>query len=288
MICSLCPRACRAERNETDGSGFCAMPSTARIAAARAHMWEEPCISGKNGSGTIFFSGCPLGCVFCQNSVISHDKLGADKTPEQLAEIMRSLEESGVHNISFVTGTHFTHQIIKALKIYRPSVPIVWNSGGYESEETIDALSGYVDIWLPDFKFAFSNIAEKYAGAPDYPEVVKRALLLMRKYAPEDKFDGDVMTAGVIVRHLVLPLNTKNSAAVLEWLAENMPGTLVSIMAQYFPAGRASEFPELSRKITRREYEKVLDCAERLGIEGFAQELSSAKEEYVPQFSDKV
>lgn len=288
MICSLCPRKCGALRDAEKGEGYCKMGDTVRIARAAPHMWEEPCISGTRGSGTIFFSGCVLGCVFCQNSVISHERLGADKTPEELADIFRRLEEQKVHNISFVTGTHFIPQIIKALGIYRPALPIVWNCSGYEMPEAVDALAKYVDIWLPDFKFASQSVAEKYSGAPDYPEIAKAALLRMRQHAPTDSFDGDIMTGGVIVRHLVLPHNTRNSIEVLWWLAENMPDTLVSIMSQYFPAGRADEFPELTRRITRREYDKVMDCAEMLGIDGFMQELSSAKEEYVPQFSDKI
>jgi len=265
------------------------MPSQMRIAAASPHMWEEPCISGKNGSGTIFFSGCPLGCVFCQNSVISQgERIGADKSPAQLAKIIEKLESDGVHNISFVTGTHYVPQIIKTLEIYRPSIPIVWNSSGYESLNTLEALAKYVDIWLPDFKFSGEETARRYANAPDYPKTVKQVLLKMREYAPKDTFDGDIMTSGMIVRHLILPNNTDDSMEIIGWLAENMPETLVSIMAQYFPAGRAQEFPELSRKITELEYDRVLDFAADLGIDGFAQELSSAQESYVPKFSSEI
>lgn len=265
------------------------MPAEIRIGAASPHMWEEPCISGRNGSGTIFFSGCPLGCVFCQNSIISqNDRIGAEKSPKQLADIIKDLERRGVHNISFVTGTHFIPKIIETLNIYRPKIPVVWNSSGYETEQAIEGLAPYVDIWLPDFKFFSPDIAQRYSNAADYPKVAQNALLAMRKYAPEDVFDGDVMTAGVIVRHLILPNNTDDSMQIMEWIAENMPGTLVSIMAQYFPAGRSHEFPELSRKITEREYDRVLDFAADRGIDGFAQELSSAQESYVPKFLDKI
>ena len=242
-------------------------------------------ISGSGGSGTIFFSGCCLGCVFCQNYSISSELRGRTVTPEGLAEIMRELEKQGAHNISFVTGTHYAEAIIRALEIYRPQIPTVWNSGGYERVETLLALSDYIDIWLPDYKFALPAVAEKYAHAPDYPSVALEAIQFMCDSAGEKVIENGIMKRGVIVRHLVLPNNVRNSVAALRKISGELPrGTLVSIMSQYTPAGSISAFPELGRRLTSAEYEKVLDTADTLGIDGFRQELSSAAEEYVPAF----
>lgn len=276
---------CRSPRDKLRGEGFCGCGTLPVISRAAPHMWEEPVISGTAGSGTIFFSGCGLGCVFCQNYAISTAPRGRFVTPEGMAEIMRRLEAQGVHNISFVTGTHFADAVIKALRIYRPSVPTVWNSGGYERLETLQALSEYIDIWLPDYKFALPKVAEKYASAPDYPETAIRAIQYMRRTAGENVIENGIMKRGVIVRHLVLPGNVRNSVAALRKIDASLPrGTLVSIMSQYTPAGNIAPFPELGRRLTPAEYEKVLDVADVLGINGFKQELSSAAEEYVPDF----
>lgn len=283
--CRLCPRMCGAYRGRLRGAGYCGCGTQPVVSRAALHMWEEPVISGSRGSGTIFFSGCCLGCAFCQNAAISSELRGRAVSPQELAEIMRELERQGAHNISFVTGTHYAEAIIRALRLYRPSVPTVWNSGGYERIETLRALSPYIDIWLPDYKFALPAVAEKYAHAPDYPETALRAIQFMCRCAGENRVEEGVMKRGVIVRHLVLPGNLRNSVAALRRLSGELPrGTLMSVMSQYTPAGRIDGFPELGRRLTAAEYEKILDVADVLGVEGFRQELSSAAEEYVPEF----
>lgn len=283
--CRLCPRMCGAYRGRLRGEGYCGCGTQPVVSRAALHMWEEPVISGSRGSGTIFFSGCCLGCAFCQNAAISSELRGRAVSPQELAEIMRELERQGAHNISFVTGTHYAEAIIRALRLYRPSVPTVWNSGGYERIETLRALSPYIDIWLPDYKFALPAVAEKYAHAPDYPETALRAIQFMCRCAGENRVEEGVMKRGVIVRHLVLPGNLRNSVAALRRLSGELPrGTLMSVMSQYTPAGRIDGFPELGRRLTAAEYEKILDVADVLGVEGFRQELSSAAEEYVPEF----
>ena len=283
--CRLCPRMCGAYRGRLRGAGYCGCGTQPVVSRAALHMWEEPVISGSRGSGTIFFSGCCLGCAFCQNAAISSELRGRAVSPQELAEIMRELERQGAHNISFVTGTHSAEAIIRALRLYRPSVPTVWNSGGYERIETLRALSPYIDIWLPDYKFALPAVAEKYAHAPDYPETALRAIQFMCRCAGENRIEEGVMKRGVIVRHLVLPGNLRNSVAALRRLSGELPrGTLMSVMSQYTPAGRIDGFPELGRRLTAAEYEKILDVADVLGVEGFRQELSSAAEEYVPEF----
>ena len=283
--CQLCPRMCRAKRGRLRGEGFCGCGTQPVISRAALHMWEEPVISGSAGSGTVFFSGCSLGCVFCQNYSISSELRGRAVTPEGLAEIMRELEKQGAHNISFVTGTHYAEAIIRALEIYRPHVPTVWNSGGYERIETLRALAKYIDIWLPDYKFALSDVAAKYASAPDYPETALNAIRFMCECAGSSVIEQGIMQRGVIVRHLVLPRNVRNSVAALRRIGSVLPrGTLVSIMSQYTPAGNIIHYPELARRLTSSEYDKVLDTSDILGINGFRQELSSAAEEYVPEF----
>lgn len=299
FVCRLCPRRCGALRTPdgADASAFCRCPSDMYVAHAQAHMWEEPPISGTRGSGTIFFSGCGLGCVYCQNSAVSRADngiAGERCSPLRLTEIMKSLEEKGIHNISMVTGTQFVPDIIAALRIYRPAVPVVWNSGGYEEISVIDALAPYIDIWLPDYKYALSDTAAKYSRAPDYPEKALAAIKRMRLYQPENITGSDgMLKKGMIIRHLVLPLNTRNSAAVLERLAAGLPGVPVSIMSQYTPMPQIAElngsvspapFPELGRRVTAREYDKVCATAISLGIDGYTQVLSSAAKDYIPDF----
>ncbi|MBE6753172.1 MAG: 4Fe-4S cluster-binding domain-containing protein [Ruminococcaceae bacterium] len=286
--CRLCPRMCGAERTDNAPSaGVCAMPSAAYVSKAMLHMWEEPPISGTRGAGTIFFSGCTLGCVYCQNYEISRGKCaiaGKPVTAAGLAEIMERLEAQGAHNIELVTATQFVPQVIAALKLRPATVPVVWNSSGYEREAVIDALAPYVDIWLPDYKYALPKPAERFSGAADYPETALRALLRMRAHQPEDVFDGDIMQKGMIVRHLVLPLNVRNSIEVLRNMAEHLPGTLVSLMGQYTPIPGLEAYPGLQRPITPHEYERVCDAAAELGIEGFAQELESSDCHYIPHW----
>ncbi len=283
--CTLCPRRCGALREKGE-TGVCSAGNNLRIARAAPHLWEEPPISGQRGSGTIFFTGCSLGCVFCQNSDISRTgSVGREVSAAELAEIMYDLECQGVHNINFVTGTHFIPQIIRALEIRRPNVPIVWNCGGYESVEAVETLAPWVDIWLPDYKYALSAPAEKYSHAPDYPEVAMSALKHMRICQPENVYDDNgMLLRGMIVRHLVLPLNVKNSVAALERIAEELPGVPVSLMSQYTPVCDHSDYPELGRRITSREYDKVCARLEELQLDGFVQDRDSSAGKYIPDW----
>ncbi len=247
-------------------------------------MWEEPDISGKNGSGTIFFSGCVLRCEFCQNSVISRTGCGKTVDANGLVEIIKKLEADGVHNINLVSPTPYYPIIIKALQIYKPSVPVVCNTSGYERVETLRALEGLIDIYLPDFKYSLSSVAKKYSAAADYPQTALSAIKEMYRQvgAPVHDENG-MMKSGVMIRHLILPDNLENSYGVLEAIADNFPDDIyVSLMAQYFPTGNEIH-SELSRKISEEEYEKVSNYMLLLGLEnGFVQQLEAADEAYVP------
>ena len=284
MICNLCPRKCSAERNETEGKGFCGLGTLPRVARVAPHMWEEPCISGEKGSGAVFFSGCTLRCVFCQNYAISANNNGRTIKVSELAEEFKKLEAIGVHNINLVSPTPYIDAIIEALEIYRPKIPIVYNSSGYENVETLSRLEGYVDIYLPDFKYADDELAVGYSKAPNYVETATNAVKEMLRQTGEPVFDGEMMRSGVIVRHLVLPNHTKNSVRCLEHISENFKGALVSLMGQYTPVYKALENVKLNRKITRREYDKVKSKLFELELDGFAQELSSADEKYIPSW----
>ena len=284
MICNLCPRKCSAERNETEGKGFCGLGTLPRVARVAPHMWEEPCISGEKGSGAVFFSGCTLRCVFCQNYAISANNNGRSIKVSELAEEFKKLEAIGVHNINLVSPTPYIDAIIEALEIYRPKIPIVYNSSGYENVETLSRLEGYVDIYLPDFKYADDELAVGYSKAPNYVETATNAVKEMLRQTGEPVFDGEMMRSGVIVRHLVLPNHTKNSVRCLEHISENFKGALVSLMGQYTPVYKALENEKLNRKITRREYDKVKSKLFELELDGFAQELSSADEKYIPSW----
>ena len=284
MICNLCPRKCSAERNETEGKGFCGLGTLPRVARVAPHMWEEPCISGEKGSGAVFFSGCTLRCVFCQNCAISANNNGRTIKVSELAEEFKKLEAIGVHNINLVSPTPYIDAIIEALEIYRPKIPIVYNSSGYENVETLSRLEGYVDIYLPDFKYADDELAVGYSKAPNYVETATNAVKEMLRQTGEPVFDGEMMRSGVIVRHLVLPNHTKNSVRCLEHISENFKGALVSLMGQYTPVYKALENEKLNRKITRREYDKVKSKLFELELDGFAQELSSADEKYIPSW----
>ena len=261
------------------------LPKIARIAP---HFWEEPCISGTKGSGTIFFSGCVLSCVFCQNYKISRQRHGKILTEDELIEAVKSLEAQGVHNINLVSPTPYTETIINCFTKYKPSVPIVYNTGGYEKAETLRRLEGIVDIYLPDLKYISPELSKKYSATENYFEYAVPAIREMVRQTGKPVFDKDgIMQKGTIVRHLILPQNTKNSIAVLDRLKKEFGDEiLVSLMGQYIPMGRAEEYPEIKRRITKREYNKVLDIYEELGLDGFVQELSSAKEDYVPDFED--
>ena len=244
MNCRLCPRECGADRSES--AGVCGVPQTVMIGRACRHIWEEPPISGTRGSGTVFFSGCPLKCVYCQNFALSRGQ-GVKISVRELADIFKLLEDAGAHNINLVTATHYALAVAEAAEIYRPKIPVVFNCGGYEKVRTLELLKDVVDIWLPDYKYALTLPAEKYSRAPDYPQKALEALLYMRELAPEDVFDKDgIMQKGMIVRHLVLPGNTENTIAVEENVAKYLgKDTYFSLMGQYYPAGKRRVFPNL-------------------------------------------
>lgn len=286
-ICNICPHKCSVMRDDISGNGFCGMPALPVVARAAKHYWEEPCISGTNGSGTIFFSGCTLKCCFCQNYSISSEIFGKQISIEQLADIFKRLQDDGAHNINLVSATQFVPAITEAFKIFKPSIPIVYNCGGYESVETIKLLSEYVDIWLPDLKYSSNELGKKYSKVYDYFDIASQAIKIMAQLTPENIFDENgIMQKGLIIRHLILPGNTKNSINVLNWIKSEMPqGIMVSLMSQYTPCGKIEQYNELQRRITRREYDKVLNTLFELELEnGFVQDLSSAKEEYIPPF----
>lgn len=285
MICTLCPRACGIERGEYEGRGVCGVGTLPRIARAALHMWEEPCISGKNGSGAVFFSGCGLKCVFCQNESISHGGAGETVSVRRLSEIFRELEAQGAHNINLVTAAHFVPAVLEALSIYRPNIPIVYNSSGYESVETLRMLEGAVDIYLPDFKYIDPRMAKLLSGAEDYPQVALEAIREMARQTGPAVYDADgMMLRGTQIRHLVLPGLLTDSMKILNFIAEEFPGVPVSLMGQYTPCGRAKTMRGLDRRLTPKEYDRVLAHMEAMGLPGYRQELTSAKEEYVPPF----
>ena len=286
MLCTLCPRACGVDRSKN--TGFCGQTDALRVARAALHHWEEPPISGTRGSGTVFFSGCTLGCVFCQNKEISRGGTGKAITPDRLAQIFLELRDAGAHNINLVTPTHFWPQIRIALERVKPQlgIPVVCNCGGYETVETVRSLAGLVDIWLPDCKYVDSALSGRYSAAPDYFEYAAPAIREMHRQQPELVYDEHgILQRGLIVRHLVLPGAWRESIAVLDFLAQFPKGSLlVSLMAQYTPVPGLESCPEIDRRITTFEYNKVLEHLRQLELPGFCQDRRAAKEEYTPPF----
>ena len=285
MICTLCPRMCRAERTESMGNGVCKSALLPRLARAALHFDEEPVISANGGSGAVFFSGCSLNCVFCQNYNISHENFGKTITPARLREIYFELIGQGAKNINLVSSSHFALAVCESLKGGLP-VPVILNSSGYERVETLKMFEGLVDVYLPDFKYALSETAKKYSAAPDYPEITEKAISEMCRQAGKVELDenGNIQK-GVIIRHLILPGQVENSKRVLETIADKFPDAWVSLMAQYVPMGDAQRYPEIDRPITQEEYDEVVDFMMDLGIEdGFMQELESADKKYTPPF----
>lgn len=282
MLCNLCPRNCNIERTEYNG-GFCGVGTLPKIARIAPHYDEEPLLSGTHGAGTIFFCGCSLRCVYCQNYAISSEDAGRVITPYQLSEEYRRLEEIGVHNIEFVTPTHCIDAIIESLSFYRPQLPLVYNSSGYDKVESLKKLDGIIDIYLPDFKYSDNALAKRLSGCGDYVETARAAIDEMLRQVKDNVIENGLLRRGVMIRHLVLPSHTKNSIGVLELIKQNWDDRVaVSLMSQYFPAGKASEYPDINRTVTAREYQKVLNKLYELGLDGFAQELSSADKKYVP------
>ena len=284
MICTLCPRRCGAERTAEAGGGFCHMPGGLRVARAMLHRWEEPPISGQNGAGTVFFSGCTLGCVYCQNGDISAGGFGKDISTARLREIFEELIGQGAHNIELVTPTHFLPWILPALTPRLP-VPVVYNCGGYERVETLRALEGLVDVYLPDLKYADGTLAAALSGAADYFPVACQAIREMfRQVGPYVLEDG-LLTRGVVIRHLVLPGYLDNTRQVLDWIAETFgPGdVLVSLMSQYTPTNNMTG--RMARRVTAAEYRAAAAYMRNCGItDGFVQERTSAEEAYTPAF----
>lgn len=283
MKCNLCPRKCNTDRNVK--TGVCGVGDTLKIARAAPHFWEEPCISGYGGSGTVFFSGCSLKCVFCQNHEISSGCFGKEITVERLREIYLELIDEGVHNINLVTPTHFSHGILKSLEEPLP-VPVVYNSGGYDSVETLRQFEGKISIYLPDLKYMSGNIAKKYSLAPDYPDVAKAALIEMYRQVGPVKLDSDgIMEKGMIIRHLMLPGETENTLDVIDFVSSQFGDNVIfSLMSQFTPNHQCN-LPELSRTITEEEYNKAVDYMYLCGMDNaYVQDFSSAKKEYTPPF----
>ncbi len=280
--CESCPVKCGA--NRIKGVGVCGVNSL-RIAKYYLHKFEEPCISHKNGSGTIFFCGCNLHCVFCQNYEVSRAMRGKEITAYDLADIFKELEDMGADNISLVTPSHLIPYIVPAFEIYRPKIPVVYNCGGYEDVETLKLIDKYIDIYLPDMKFISPVLSKRYTGREDYFEVAEKAIKFMSNKPLQMTEDGK-MLSGLCVRHLVMPLGVNDSEAIVKWFKENMPETAyLSLMSQYTPFGNIEKYPELNRPLTKREYERVLDTAFSLGIKNiFVQKLSSSSEKYIPSW----
>ncbi|MCF2595792.1 4Fe-4S cluster-binding domain-containing protein [Pseudoflavonifractor phocaeensis] len=287
MICRICPRNCGALRTENEGRGRCRMPSAPVLARAALHMWEEPPISGSRGSGTIFFSGCSLGCVFCQNEKISHQDFGKPVSLARLGEICDELIAQGAHNINFVNPTHYAHVVRSLLEDHPLPVPAVWNSGGYDKVETLKGLEGKIDVYLPDLKYLDPAAAGRYSAAADYPENAQTAIREMVRQTGPCQFGADgLLKRGVVIRHLILPGQVNQAKAVMDWVAgEFEPGTvLFSLMSQYTPWGDLSSCPEIDRRLRPGEMRAAREYMENLGLSGFTQDRTSAKEEYTPPF----
>lgn len=285
MICNLCPRKCNIDRE--NALGYCKSPSAFRVSRSALHFWEEPCISGKNGSATVFFSGCNLGCVFCQNYEISHENKGKKISDDKLIELFESLIEQGANNINLVNPTHYADRLERVLSKWKSPVPIVYNSSGYEEVESLKMLDGLIDIYLPDFKYIRCDKAKRYSKAEDYPQKAILALAEMRRQIKADSFNENaIMQRGLIIRHLILPSNTNSSIEVIDFLAENYKDTYISLMAQYVPCGNLESYQEINRTLTKREYEKVVNYAISKNLDKiFIQELTSADKLYIPSFN---
>lgn len=286
--CKLCPRNCGVNRK--NNIGFCGQSDKLYAARAALHMWEEPCISGEQGSGTVFFTGCNLRCVYCQNRQIAVGGTGFEITTKRLSEIFLKQQENGAHNINLVTPTHYVPHIIEALDMVRGkslTIPVLYNCGGYESVETLKLLRGYVDIYMPDFKYMDKTIAKKYSNAEDYPEMAKLAIEEMVLQSGGCVFDENgIMTKGVIVRHLVLPSYVQNSMQVIKYLHQTYGQKIyMSIMNQYTPMPYVSKYPEINRTVTEAEYDEVINYAVQIGVENaFVQEGTAARESFIPLF----
>lgn len=287
--CMICPHKCGVNRLEGN-KGRCKCDDKLKIALASLHMFEEPCISGENGSGTVFFSNCNLNCIYCQNYEISNLGKGREITIEHLAEIFLKQQEKNAHNINLVTPTMYVYQIIEAIKIAKSkglNIPIIYNSNGYENIETIKLLNGYIDVYLPDLKYYTNGLSKKYSKVDNYFETATKAIKEMYNQVGQAKFDENgLIKKGVIIRHLVLPNHIQNTKNILKWISDNMPDDIyVSVMAQYFPTYKAKDDDLINRKLNKKEYNEVLNYLYSLDLEnGYIQELGLHEEEYVPNF----
>ncbi len=287
MNCNICPRKCGIDRLKA--IGFCAQNDKIKISKIMFHHYEEPLISGNEkdkGSGAIFFTGCNLRCAFCQNHPISHGNIGKVISIKKLARIFKKLEKKGALNINLITPSHFSIQIIEALKIYKPNIPIVWNSNGYETKETIEKLKDFVDVYLVDLKYMDNNLASNYSKAPNYVENATKAIKQMKINQPEDVIENGLMKKGMIIRHLILPTHTSDSIKCLDFIHDEIgEDSIVSIMSQYEPRYDAIKHPEINRKITPLEYKRVVNHALKLNMTNcFTQDLTSADSKYTPKF----
>lgn len=287
--CEICPHHCKVNRAQGE-KGRCKCDHTLKIALSSTHYYEEPCISGKQGSGTVFFTNCNLNCIYCQNYEISQMGKGKETTTQHLADIFLKQQEKGVNNINLVTPTMYVYQIMEAIKIARNhglKIPIIYNTNGYENVETIQKLAGYIDIYLPDFKYYSKELSKKYSGVDNYFEVATKAIQEMYKQVgPLQLGENGIAKKGVLIRHLILPNHLQNSKHVLKWIKENMPEEIsVSVMAQYFPSHKAKQDTLLNRKLTKKEYQEIENYFYTLNIKnGYIQELGEHEEEYVPNF----
>ena len=284
MICTLCPRHCGAERKA--GAGFCGLGENMLIARIAPHLWEEPPISGSRGTGAVFFSGCTLRCAYCQNGEISHRNQGRIFSPAQLAEKLKTLTDLGMESISFITATPFVPWILEALHLYRPPLPLVWNTSGYETVETLRMLEGVIDVYLPDLKHYSRRMGQLCAKAPDYFETASAAIREMCRQTGIPQYqENGIMRRGTLIRHLILPGLTGESLKLLTWIRDELPaGTPVSLMRQYIPCNNVS-IPGLDRRVTDREYARVRDHMLQLELPGFLQEPDSADRDFVPVFN---
>lgn len=288
--CTLCPHNCKVNRLEGK-KGRCKCDNTLKIALASLHMFEEPCISGTNGSGTVFFTNCNLNCIYCQNYEISQGGKGKEITVQDLADIFIKQQEKGAHNINLVTPTMYVYQIIEAIKLARKTglkIPIIYNSNGYENVETIKMLNGYIDVYLPDLKYYTNELSKKYSNVDNYFEVATNAIKEMYSQVGNAVFDDNgIIQKGVIIRHLVLPNHIQNTKNILKWINENLPKDIyVSVMAQYFPTYKAKNDSLINRKLNKKEYKEVLNYLYSLDLQnGYIQELGNHEEEYVPDFN---
>ena len=285
MTCTLCPRQCHALRDEHTGRGFCGLPEGMLIARVAPHLWEEPPISGARGTGAVFFSGCTLRCAYCQNADISHRNLGRPMTVPELADSLRRLTDMGMQSISFITATPYVRPILEALSIYRPPLPLVWNTSGYETVETLRLLEGVIDVYLPDLKHRSEAMGRLCAKAGDYFDVASAAISEMVRQTGLPQYNEDgIMTRGTLIRHLILPGLTSESIALLDWIHDSLPaGVPVSLMRQYIPCNNVA-IKGLDRPITPREYHRVRDHMLALGLPGFVQEKAAASADFVPLF----